>query len=276
VVPQELTRSFDEISSVYDETREPEDPGTLDALAERLRDQGVRSLLEIGVGTGRVAGPLVDHGFEVTGLDASRGMLRRAHAKGLHQLVRGSAYHLPFEPRQFDGALFVHVLHLLDRPTDAVAEARRVARIGVMAIVRPRPSGEHRDEPRWECGRRLVGELLAGAGYPGRVKGGPWKKEGQFLEAHPPDELTVLTDCEVTERAAKGIEMLAKRGSVHMLDVPAEVIARAVEEAASRLGDRTITYRQVRALALWRTATAPGRADGGAASGGESAFHHVR
>ena len=63
-----VVQQFDQIAAVYDETREPLDDATLRGLQQAIEDSGCRSLLEVGVGTGRIAQPLSERGFHVTGL----------------------------------------------------------------------------------------------------------------------------------------------------------------------------------------------------------------
>lgn len=46
--------------------------------SEKLRKHGCKSLIEIGCGTGRLAGSFVDEGFQYTGLDMSTDMLNIA------------------------------------------------------------------------------------------------------------------------------------------------------------------------------------------------------
>ncbi len=64
-------------AEIYDE-RTPSSPGEIELLAELAGDGPV---LELGVGTGRVAVPLAERGLEVVGLDPSQGMLDRLRAK---------------------------------------------------------------------------------------------------------------------------------------------------------------------------------------------------
>ncbi|EQD70545.1 Methyltransferase type 11 domain protein, partial [mine drainage metagenome] len=89
-----------QIAPVYDDTREAFEAETIDRIAAELRAESVGSLLEVGVGTGRVAVPLAERGLHVTGVDASLGMMGRARTKGLERLVRGSAYRLPDRRRR--------------------------------------------------------------------------------------------------------------------------------------------------------------------------------
>ncbi len=267
MAPNDVVEAFDQISGVYDATRDPLDPSTIDALAERLHAAGVSRLLEVGVGTGRIAVPITGRGFEVTGIDASRRMLAIARGKRLPRLVRGDAYRLPFADRAFDGALFVRVLHLLDRAPAALAEAIRVGRGGAFALVHPPRDGPPAGfENREHEPRRIVYRYLAQAGYPVPERnGGPRVRERKLLAELPPDELAVVSDREVTEPLARRLDMMEQRASRHTLTVPPEILHRAVAEARKEIGDRTVTYRRVEALATWhRVPSAEGSPGDGA------------
>ncbi len=248
----QAAREFDRISPEYDATRDPLDPETVRKVSEALREHGVSDLLEVGVGTGRVAAPLLASGVRVTGLDASQGMLSRARAKGIPRLVRGNAYRLPFADRSFDATLFVHVLHVLDEPPVAIAEASRVARRGTFALVRPREGPPDRMGEGFSA-RRIVYRVLREQGYdiPSVGRRGPGAKERELLATYPPDQLVTLTDRTVTEPLARTLDMISRRASRHVLDVPPEALARAIEVARAEVGDRTFTYHRVEALATW-------------------------
>ncbi|HXY47288.1 MAG TPA: methyltransferase domain-containing protein [Thermoplasmata archaeon] len=249
----EVVEAFDQISAVYDATRDPLDPATLDSMVARLKERGIRSILEVGVGTGRISVPLVARGLDMIGVDASRGMLALARSKGLGRLIRGDAYHLPFADGCVDTTLFVHVLHLLGRTSEALTEAERVSRQGVTALVHPpdpdrsEPLEGSRRDPR-----RIVYRYLAREGYPVPDRGGgPRARERKLLAELPPDDLIVLSDREVTERLSKRLDLLERRGSRHTLSIPLDVLHRAAEAARAEIGDRTVTYRQIEALAMW-------------------------
>ncbi|MBN1944890.1 MAG: class I SAM-dependent methyltransferase [Bradymonadales bacterium] len=79
--------------------------------------------IEIGVGTGRFAGPL---GVAV-GLDPSEAMLERAAIRGI-ETVKGIAEALPFAEGSFDHALLVTTICFVDSPRKSLAEAHRVLR----------------------------------------------------------------------------------------------------------------------------------------------------
>ncbi len=248
---REVAAEFDQISNAYDATRDPIDAETLTRLESAFEAAGIRRVLEIGVGTGRIAKPLTERGLEVTGIDASRGMLSHARAKGLLRLIRGSAYRLPFSDGAFDAALFVHVLHVLDEPGRALREATRAGRHGAFALLHPRSGSSERERAPEEV-RRRVREELSRAGYDFPSGGGPWRREQELLSAHPPDRLTVLSERDVTEPLARRLETLARRAQRRTLHIPREVLDRAVATVRTRVGDRTVTYHRVEALAVWR------------------------
>ena len=249
----EVVRAFDEISRVYDDTRSPLGADTMAAVVERLRAHGVRDLLEVGVGTGRIARPLTDAGIRVTGVDASRGMLAKARTKNLDRLVRGNAYRLPIAGGSVDGAIFAHVLHLLDDPVAALREAQRVARAGAFALVHRLPDRApdglegSRGDPR-----RIVYAALAREGYPVPADSvGPPTRERALLKQLPPDRLEVVQDREVTEPLGRRIALLERGASRHTLHIPPDVLRRAADEARREIGERTVTFRDVVAVALW-------------------------
>jgi SAM-dependent methyltransferase len=97
--------------------------------------------LEIGVGTGRIALPLHRRGRRVVGVDLSGPMLDRYRAKaaaeglGPPAVLLGDATRLPFRAGSFDAVVEVHVLHLIPRWREAVAEVRQVLAPGGTLVV---------------------------------------------------------------------------------------------------------------------------------------------
>jgi ubiquinone/menaquinone biosynthesis C-methylase UbiE len=257
VSPRQVAVDFDRISSVYDATRDPLDAATLSGLVRELDGAGVRRLLEVGVGTGRVAVPLAAHGLEVTGIDVSRGMLNRARAKGLGRFALASAEHLPFAAGTFDAVLFVHVLHVLDAPERALAEAMRAARHGAWAVVHPR-SGRSEDGTSPAEVRRLVREELRRAGVPVTDRGGPAVEERRILERIPPTRLVVLSERTVTEPLSRTLDALASRAHRYTLHVPPDALDRAIAAVRARVREAHTTFRRVEALATWSDPAALG------------------
>jgi SAM-dependent methyltransferase len=128
--------SFDHAAQHYDETR-GFPPGISDLVAGAALDllAGRRAVLEVGVGTGRIARPLLARGVSVTGLDLSRPMLARLLANlpagaPRPRLVEGAAEQLPLATGSVDAVLTVHVLQLIPNWRVALSEIQRVLRAG--------------------------------------------------------------------------------------------------------------------------------------------------
>src|SRR5689334_22433974 len=110
--------SFDRVADVYDRTRAipPEGTAAVTAgIAAVLREAAPNPrLVEVGIGTGRIAVPLAEAGIRVVGIDIATSMLAQARSKRADlAVVVADATAPPFRTASFDGALFVHVLHLV-------------------------------------------------------------------------------------------------------------------------------------------------------------------
>lgn len=93
-----------------------------------------QKLLDIGCGTGLFLEFFWSCGFDVTGIDKSPHMVSAAREKmGNHvDLHAGVAEHLPFDDREFDYGSLMTVLEFADDPEQALREANRVVRKGLL------------------------------------------------------------------------------------------------------------------------------------------------
>ncbi|MEF8867542.1 MAG: class I SAM-dependent methyltransferase [Haloarculaceae archaeon] len=141
---------FEEHTERYEgwfEEYEPVYRSELEALRRLVPTTGYG--LEIGVGSGRFAGPL---GIQV-GVDPSREMLGYARDRGV-EVVRGIAEHLPFRDGTFDTALIVTTICFVDDVPRTLAEAERVldpsGRLVLGYIDRESPVGQVYQETKAE------------------------------------------------------------------------------------------------------------------------------
>jgi SAM-dependent methyltransferase len=169
--------AFDRAAGFYDETRGLR-PEVSELVADRIEEAAgpAARLLEIGVGTGRVALPLHARGRGIVGVDLSLPMLERYRAKaaaaGLPPppVLRADAGRLPFRDACVDVVLEVHVLHLVPGWERVLEEVRRVLAAGGMLLhagggAYERGSGSPRDQVM----RRFDELAFAGDGPPRAV-----------------------------------------------------------------------------------------------------------
>jgi SAM-dependent methyltransferase len=133
-------KSFDRVAEIYDATR-----GLPPAAADQIADAiagAVRAvaaaprLVEIGIGTGRMAVPLAERGVRVAGTDIAPKMVALLREKRRDiDVVFAEAERPPFREGVFDAALFVHILHLVRDQRATVLTAARLLRAGGVLIL---------------------------------------------------------------------------------------------------------------------------------------------
>ncbi|HEX2373146.1 MAG TPA: class I SAM-dependent methyltransferase [Actinomycetota bacterium] len=234
--------AFDRAAGFYDESRGL-GPGVEELVADRVEEAVGREgrLLEVGVGTGRIALPLQRRGRQVVGVDLSLPMLARYRAKaaaaGLPPppVLRADATRLPLRDACVDAVLEVHVLHLIPSWELALDEARRVLADG--------------------------GVLLhAGGGAYERGSGSPRDQViGRF------DELAAVDGATPRLVGASHQQVLdrlgAMGGRVEELEPVAWEEPEAYAEALRWIEDRVFSYHWRLPDEVWRTSAARVRAE---------------
>ena len=158
---------FEESAQEYDawfERQRPVYASELLAVKRFISPDGLG--LEIGVGTGRFAGPL---GLKL-GVEPAPAMAEMARRRGI-QVIRAVAEALPFGGASFDLALLVTVLCFLRDPFLALAEAKRILKPGGRLVIglidRDSPLGQyyeaHQQESKFyrEAKFYATGQVLA-------------------------------------------------------------------------------------------------------------------
>lgn len=132
---------FDRAVTFYDRTRGlPQQAETwlAQVVGEDVPLASGSKVLEIGVGTGRIALPLVRRNrYRYTGIDLSRDMMGVLRAKASGEqiaLVQGDAARLPFADGTFDAIVAVHIFHLISGWQQAMDEVARVLRPGGLLL----------------------------------------------------------------------------------------------------------------------------------------------
>lgn len=139
-------RFFDRVAPLYDRVMPPAKGETVAAGLDHAT-RPIERLLDIGGGSGRAAAALT--GPEITVVDISLGMLRRARgARGL-SAVAGDAGRLPFRDASVDAITVVDAFHHLPDHAAALREAARVLAPGGALVIRE-------FDPAHPLGRALV------------------------------------------------------------------------------------------------------------------------
>lgn len=126
--------SFDRAADFYDETRALPPEVVRTFCSAVLAAGGVAAgarLLELGIGTGRIAAPFLEAGDDLVGVDLSMRMMAVLRSRfPTARVVQADVTALPFAGASFDVAIAVHVFHLVAGWQRALAETRRVLRPG--------------------------------------------------------------------------------------------------------------------------------------------------
>ncbi|MCU0514543.1 MAG: methyltransferase domain-containing protein [Anaerolineae bacterium] len=146
--------NFDRAVAFYDDTR-GFPPGIAAPVAALMAQAGGLhkgdQVLEIGIGTGRIALPLAQHTGSITGVDISRQMMQRLRQKQTTEtiyLAQADAGVLPFAAGTFDAAVVVHVLHLVAQPAQVVRDLARVLKPGGRLL---HAFNDHHNDPRMQA-----------------------------------------------------------------------------------------------------------------------------
>lgn len=134
---------FSRHAGEWDELRRlhASDADVEEALLALVGDDPVEALLDLGTGTGRILELFAGRCRRAVGIDASRDMLAVARANldkaGVtNATVRhGDIFNLPLEGQDFDLVIIHQVLHFLDQPELALAEAARMLRPGGRLVI---------------------------------------------------------------------------------------------------------------------------------------------
>jgi ubiquinone/menaquinone biosynthesis C-methylase UbiE len=254
-----MSISFDRATAYYDATR-GYPPGVEQGVAEAIIAAAgatpTTRFLEMGIGTGRIAFPLITRGYQYAGIDLSEKMMALLQQKlivyhtahpdaALHaDLRQGDVTQLPYADANFDVTLMVHVLHLIPNWRDALSEAMRVLVPGgslLNGYDEALQSSEHRSI------QRLWFEILHDLGYEAGGIGPAGFSNGTEvlaeLEARglAPEKLRTVT-WTVDETPRQAIEHIAQRQWSRTWSIPDDLFATSVERlwqaANERYGDQ--------------------------------------
>lgn len=207
---------FDRAVEYYDKTRSlPDDRhrALIDTLIQTTNVQPTDAVLEIGIGTGRIAISVAQHVKRLYGIDLSQEMMNVLRKKLVDahlniDLSQADAVKLPFAANTFNLVYAVHVYHLVHNWRDGIADAFRVLEPGGHFVV-----NYHRRSPD-SPNSQLRQQLHAAArdmGIDTRRPGAQTEAEVfQEISRHDPSPRTVLAnqwrDVEVPEKILQELD----------------------------------------------------------------------
>ncbi len=128
----EQSVNFDRAADYYDATRafpDHERDYLIQFIVNSANLKSTDTLLEIGIGTGRVALPLSSYVDKIFGADISSKMMRQLQSKkdvNRVYLAQADASQLPYPNNRFDAIMAVHVFHLVADLAGVLDEVARV------------------------------------------------------------------------------------------------------------------------------------------------------
>lgn len=132
---------YDHVAHDYDQVFSPHvSEHYLKKRTDLIRGLLSRSgaVLDVGCGTGALAGRIQHAGYDVVGVDASSGMLVEALERGVGAVYAAYSSALPFGDGAFDLALSVATMHHLETPervAATISEMGRVVRSGGYVLI---------------------------------------------------------------------------------------------------------------------------------------------
>jgi SAM-dependent methyltransferase len=235
--------AFDRAAAYYDQTRGVP-PGVADRVADLVEAAAgsAARLVEVGVGTGRIALPLHRRGRGVVGVDLSVPMLARYRAKaaglGLPPppLVVADAARLPLRDGAVDAVLEVHVLHLVPAWRTVLAEFRRVLAPGGTVLIGRGGGWSESRGPRERVLRRFRQLARQAGGDPSRVGAADdGAKVAELVAMGGRAETLAPVTWDEEESWAEALELVEGRRQSQMWRLPDEVWRSAATRLRAEL-----------------------------------------
>ena len=237
-----MTVSFDRVAGIYDATRwAGVPPRIMEKLLNEMKKafQGCHIILDVGTGTGQFAQFFNEIDFFVIGVDVSLSMMAKAREKGVVNLVRADAHHLPFRDGSFDATIMIHILHIVKDWARVVREIGRVTRQVVVSEVGDAEGFRPRQE---------YIQLRKEMGHPlNRFN----EAELGLLRLVSPKFLIRVGDYWTDVKADEQISYLENRGSAVSWDLPVAIHEAIIQRLRANYQGMILRRRDLVEVAGW-------------------------
>lgn len=155
-----LDNYYNNIAEIYDTTRSL--PPTIEQqvtefILHQVNATPQTTFLELGIGTGLIAIPIVQKGYSYTGIDISQEMMTQIQRKlgtvpDHLTLIQADASKFSVEAHSFDVILMRHFIHIISDWQLMLSEIRRVLKSGGVYLYCESPWTPHQKEfeKQWE------------------------------------------------------------------------------------------------------------------------------
>ena len=236
-------KSFDRVAHCYDDTRGvPAEVSRAigDGIAAIVREVAPQPrLLEVGVGTGRIAVPLAEAGVRVAGIDISPKMLDVLREKRRDiDVMLAEAARPPLRERSFDALLFVHILHLVPDPEATLRATIPLVRPGGL-VIRGGDSGQTGLRSQAEAVIRQAAADLAGVDLTAWSIFDETRALAERIlgELATPTRRTVLARWQTRSRGRQMLERLARRDYSSSWLIPEDRLPAILERVTPQLDE---------------------------------------
>ncbi len=237
-----MTVSFDRVANIYDLTRwAGVPPEIMEKMLNAMKDafKDCKLIVDIGTGTGRFAQYFNDSSFTIIGVDVSLPMMLQARQRGVRDLVRADAHHLPFRDQAFDASMMIHLLHLVRDWVQVIHEVGRVTRRVLVS--------EAGDATGFSARQRYL-EIRTEMGYPlNRLNDG----EFGLRAIIPPAFVVAAGDYWTDVKADEEIDSFDKRKSSVTMDLPQDVHESIVWRLHSEYQGKTVRRHDIVEVVGW-------------------------
>lgn len=235
-------KSFDRVADVYDETRglpAQVAADVADGLATIMRRIAESPrLVEVGIGTGRMAVPLAERGVRVTGLDVSSAMLAKLRAKRRDiDVMLAEASRPPLRDASFDAALFAHILHLVPDAAATIRATLPLVRAGGVVI---EARDDYRQTIREEAEQLIQRVVSEVTGLALDARGGAYQRSAELVEEILLDhgariEQRTLAAWESTTTGSRMLERLRRKDFSSSWRIPNDALPAIIDVVTPKM-----------------------------------------